>query len=459
MTALSPRTTTKLCSAVSQRVRQAHRKAARRAGIERAGTVPASVSMWLGRESWTGSVREWVSSPAFGEVRAALGKRGAISAAVLIIIAVEWAAFADHATGRNVAVTKATIAKKIGCSEKTVQRAWAVLAAGGWATEAARGHGSPVGHTAGNRPSIWHLVSPRPFAEAAADVVDSVPLPAKPGSCLESPVGIHSPSVRGGARRQDCPHENGRARRARRAAPRPLAVQRLAAGLVTPVCVRGDTGGPDARRSPLLAGLDRGGHIGAICDAISAAGIDPEAWSPKALAAALTADGQARGLYWPDRIERPGAFLAARLRALPPRPAEPVAGDDGGRAAGPEEPGGGPAWADSPPVTATPVVLSEAGQMARAEARRIAEQAARRRTTGSGGTTSPREIVVLEDVEDDMGCAVCGSAPAPRRPHLPPRRAHVCDACWAVAAQPTSAPPAASVLSVPSHSLSQQETA
>jgi hypothetical protein len=36
--------------------------------------------------------------------------------------------------------------------------------------------------------------------------------------------------------------------------------------------------------------------------------------------AALNADMRETGWSWPNRIERPGPFLAARLRRLPPRP-------------------------------------------------------------------------------------------------------------------------------------------
>src|SRR3546814_5415880 len=58
-----------------------------------------------------------------------------------------WAKFADHETGRNAAVTRARIAEKLGCAIKTVQRAWQVLGAAGFAVEAARGHGRSEEHT------------------------------------------------------------------------------------------------------------------------------------------------------------------------------------------------------------------------------------------------------------------------------------------------------------------------
>lgn len=88
------------------------------------------------------------------------------------------------------------------------------------------------------------------------------------------------------------------ARPSRRTTSRPLATQRLAAALV-------------ARTH----GLDRA-HIGTICDALTAAGIDPTVWTARAITNALNADMRARGWTWPDHITNPGAFLSSRLRRL-----------------------------------------------------------------------------------------------------------------------------------------------
>ena len=88
------------------------------------------------------------------------------------------------------------------------------------------------------------------------------------------------------------------ARPPRRTTPRPLVTQRLAAALV-------------ARTH----GLHRA-HIGTICDALTAAGIDPTVWTARAITDALNADMRARGWTWPDHITNPGAFLSSRLRRL-----------------------------------------------------------------------------------------------------------------------------------------------
>jgi hypothetical protein len=49
-------------------------------------------------------------------------------------------------------------------------------------------------------------------------------------------------------------------------------------------------------------------------------GLDLTAWTAPQILAALNADMHETGWSWPNRIERPGAFLASRLRRLPPRP-------------------------------------------------------------------------------------------------------------------------------------------
>ncbi|MEE3755236.1 hypothetical protein [Mycobacterium intracellulare] len=66
-------------------------------------------------------------------------------------------------------------------------------------------------------------------------------------------------------------------------------------------------------------GLDQG-HIGRICDALIDSGLDLVAWTAKTLLAALNADMKARGWDWPDRIDKPAAFLRSRLALLPVRP-------------------------------------------------------------------------------------------------------------------------------------------
>ncbi|MDZ7883573.1 MAG: hypothetical protein U5N53_11960 [Mycobacterium sp.] len=235
-----------------------------------------------------------------------------ISPATVVAVARLWASFADHGTGRNAAVTRARIAEELGCAIKTVQRAWQVLGMAGFAVEAARGHGSNTGHTAGNRPSVWHLISRRPERETAANPpitpgsgdgqpVENVPLPTSRRESWFSHLQKNSPSTRKRAPNKKSPSKQPQ-RQGRRCAPRPLHVQKIAAGIVA--------GGQG------LAHV----HSGHICEALTRSGLDLTAWTAPQILAALNADMRARGWSWPNQIDRPGAFLATRLRRLPVRP-------------------------------------------------------------------------------------------------------------------------------------------
>jgi hypothetical protein len=334
--------------------------------------------MWTSRQAWLEAVGEWAGSAAFDAV--CVSARVSITSATLVAIAAVMAEHADHGTGRHVAVTRATIAERVGCDVRTVTAAWRVLRVAGWAIEAQRGHGSPATPTIGRRPSVYHLTPRRPATPTPAAIpaiptpavtvaVDDFHLPPTGGDSSSRPVGTHSPSAPG-ARAATPPPPSSLVRR-RSAAPRPLAVQRLAAGLVT-----------------RCHGLGRG-HIGAICDALTTAGIDPAVWSAKAITDALNTDMRLTGWSWPDHIDRPGAFLASRLRRLTWRPDGPPK-SGGCAAARPEERPAGSAdrvgsGEHSPQLTA-----AQQARIAAARAEIRAVLAHRRPDTPSSGIhTSP----------------------------------------------------------------------
>jgi hypothetical protein len=266
--------------------------------------------MWTSREGWLSALGQWAQSPSFAAV--ARSARVSMAAATLLGIAAVMAEHADHATGRHVAITRARIADRVGCSPDTVTAAWRLLRVAGWAVEAQRGHGSPGTPAVGRRPSVYHLVPRREPRPIVHNPVHNPDLPPKAGSSSLSPVRNYSPSAH--ARPKKSPITTP-ARRRYRAEPRPLPVQRLAAQL-TARC----------------HGLDHG-HIGAICDTITAAGIDPAHWTAHHIVEALNTDMRQRGSSWPDHINNPAAFLSSRLRRLDWRPAEPPP-NDGGTAAG-----------------------------------------------------------------------------------------------------------------------------
>lgn len=272
-----------------------------RAGASAAGH---RAPMWTSRTAWLDGLRRWAQAPGFDDLCSE--QRVSIAAATLLAIATVMAEHADHATGRHVAVTRATIADKVGCDVRTVTAAWRVLRVSRWAVEAQRGHGSPTTPSVGRRPSVYHLVPRRDARPVGDQPVHDFHLPPLGGDGLLTPVGSNSPSVRVRARATDSREQKPDLPRRWRTTPRPLATQRLAAQLV-------------AR----IHGLSHG-HIGGICDAITAAGIDPNVWSARAITDTLDADMRTRGSSWPDAITNPAAFLSSRLRRLswttPPAP-------------------------------------------------------------------------------------------------------------------------------------------
>lgn len=269
------------------------------------------------------------------------------------------AQFSDSADGRHCAVTNRTAAQLAGCSERTVSTVRSILAASGFAVLAHQGCGG------GGRPhrvAVWHLIGRRPPVDRS--VVCELP-PSRRDRGLSHPAG-NKPKT---ARTRAGKIASNKAKRSRHGRPpRPLPLQRLAADLVSQT-----------------QGLANG-HIGAICDVLSAAGIDPNRITAQRIRRLLEADMRERGWSWPDEIERPAAFLAYGLNRI------------------------------SDKLTSSPSV--EVG----VSADRIDEDPAGRAVSVSrGGQWSEGQ------------CANCGSDDAPRRPWLPSRRAHVCDPCWAAA--------------------------
>ncbi|MBE5438386.1 MULTISPECIES: rep protein [Mycobacteriaceae] len=301
----------------------------RREWVQRAGACAPRAPMWTSRAGWLDGLRQWAHSPALGQLCAEA--RVSITSATLLSIAAVMAEHADHATGRHVAVTRATIADRVGCDVRTVTTAWRVLRVSKWAVEAQRGHGSTNTPSIGRRPSVYHLVPRREARPVPRPVVHDFHLPPLGGVSSFSPVGSYSPSERASAPANRICDNTRQARPWRRTA-RPLAVQRLAAGLVA-----------------ITHGLDRA-HIGAICDALTAAGIDPDVWSARAVNNKLNADMRARGATWPDHIANPGAFLHSRLRRLSWSPPPETPTKAGGSAAA------------SIDQTPQPVVLTDASR-------------------------------------------------------------------------------------------------
>jgi hypothetical protein len=184
-------------------------------------------------------------------------------------------------------------------------------------------------------------------------------------------------------------------------------VQRLAAELVCPR--RGDY--------RALRGLHRG-HIGAVCDALTTAGIDARTWSARAIIDGLDADMRERGWSWPDHIERPGAFLVSRLRRLISRQTE----DSQNPAVLGQTPTP-PAYVSEPVLALTTEQRTTINQR-KTEIRSLLAHSEPRPATPQ----QPR--VPISHPAATGSCAACGAPRAPRRRFMPAGRTHLCDPCW-----------------------------
>ncbi|MFV8233937.1 hypothetical protein [Mycolicibacterium fortuitum] len=248
--------------------------------------------MWTSRAGWLDELAVWADTEAG---RTACARK--VRAETVLRVAGVLAAHADHATGRHCAVTNAVVAQAAGCTARTVSTVRCVLREAGLAVEVRRGTGSAAAPQTVRRPSVWHLVSRREPVDSSA--VFHLP-PTRRVRRLTQ-VGKNSPSARKRAPRSKSSSKQP-PQRARRYAPRPLHVQRLAAGIVA--------------KSHGLGAV----HPGHICEALIRSGLDLDAWTARGITDALDADMRTRGWSWPNHIERPGAFLATRLRRLSVRP-------------------------------------------------------------------------------------------------------------------------------------------
>ncbi len=340
------------------------KRRSRRAYIEAVGNVGGSVPRWISRRHWVEDVSAWV----YCDGAQVLCRR--VAPVTFLAVAAVLAEFADSADGRHCAVTNRVVALRANCSERTVSTVRSILAAAGFASLAKQGSGG------GGRPhrvAVWHLVSRRQPVDNSG-VCALPPSRRDRGSSL---VGKNKPT-RNRAKRTPSQSKR-RPGASRRGTPRPLAMQRLAAELVS-----------------RMHGM-AGGHIGAICDALADAGVDPAASTARQICRHLDADMRETGWSWPNEVQRPGAFLAYRLQRI-------------------------------------------AGRLAAANQEPAGVATDRHQEELAADHLVPRSSTERHTAAEDS-CSVCGVESAVRRPWLPARRAHICDPCWTVAGreEPTMA--------------------
>jgi len=338
------------------RVLAAKYRRKRRSYIVAVGHVGPTTPRWLSRRRWLEDLAIWAER----DGAELLARR--IKLSTFMTVAAALAQFCDSADGRHCAVTAATVARIAGCSERTVSTMRSILAASGFAILAQQGCG---GAGRANRVPVWHLVSRREPVDNT--VVCDLP-PSRRDRGLP-PVTKKSPT-RPRVKKSPPKAKNRRYRSA--ADPRPLPLQRLAAAVV--------------HQTSGLAG----GHIGAICDALTAAGIDPATTTAEQICHHITEDNRKKGWVWPQEIQRPGGFLTYRLRRIADRIAP-----------------------QQRPTAVAPI--------------------RRHRNPRQDESIAPPVIVVHRPGRADGECAVCGAVDSPRRPYLPSSRASICDRCWTVA--------------------------
>lgn len=240
-------------------------------------SLPASVPVWSSAAHWLDTLAAALTTAEGEELRAA----AKVSADTLIDVAAADARAADARTGRGVTTAHDTVAKALGCSAKTVQRARSLLEALGFACTVVGGRYLTTEERA--VANAHHGGDQRRMASERALLVprslSNVHLP-RGGS-----VTSHVPSRSGLPKRADA--RAGAASRqpstrkpSRRCASRPpISVQRLAAGL--------------AQRLPWLAR----GHIGSLCRTLAALGLDDTGWSAHDVIDMLDRRNVELGLY------------------------------------------------------------------------------------------------------------------------------------------------------------------
>ncbi|SOE06043.1 hypothetical protein SAMN06295924_1256 [Rathayibacter rathayi NCPPB 2980 = VKM Ac-1601] len=287
----------------------------------------ARIPAWWGRERWLVLIEEWFCSPWGALAREVAGSM--LLDTFMRCAAVE-AATADGRSGRGVATSHVTLARRARVSPRTAERFRRLLRVGGWSrtvfpgtyltaqqqAEARRVHGGRQRRSAAVRaltlpsrirkaPSSTRLRATEPVAGP----VENGDLPLWDAVKRSPPVSeIHTTRARArsvpASREPSTPptRQNPRTSHIRHRSPRPqpapLAMQKFAAEL----CRRPD---PGQRRLPLLA---RTTHIGAVVKMLTDVGIDPNRMTPQSLVVALDQVIQSKRITVPERIENPIAW-------------------------------------------------------------------------------------------------------------------------------------------------------
>ncbi len=291
--------------------------------------LQAKTPIWSGRTQWQRQVREILNR----EEGRNLCRRHHADPERVFAVAVSMASFADQRTGRRVTASREVLAERAGVSVTVFKRARRVLVEFGLAREMVRGRflrtleqwaaEAHHGRKQVKATSVWALVSPKVVVlRSTHDRTASAPAPTRchtkaastfgealrprhPQDASRGPQSValsfstctsvkKYKTTRASARRLDSSHRRPRE-------PRPISLQKAAADLIV--------------HAPCF---DIGEHIGAVCEALRDHYVDPERWTGRDIAFALTEDTRRRGWIWPtrDSLRHPVRYLRWRLAAI-----------------------------------------------------------------------------------------------------------------------------------------------
>ncbi len=265
------------------------------------GHAPVSASVpVVSRRRWIQLVNEWISTTAGQEALA----QESVTPRRFHAAAHAMAIHAHCSTGRNIAVTNKRLARECGYSETTITTVRRILLKAGWLHKSGDGCSSRTGRF--NRPTIVHLTTPRPAETVETQPVDNS-LAAKATTAavcdlLSSSHVLEKSPVRRNLKARRRAHSDSRPPKTSHERRRWAVAYRLADDLIS------RTVGLSHARGPVTA-------------ALMFSSLDLETWSGIELKTALDVSGRHEHRWdWPTKIDRPGAFLASRLRHLQARP-------------------------------------------------------------------------------------------------------------------------------------------
>ncbi|WP_461666645.1 hypothetical protein [Gordonia sputi] len=307
--------------------------------VTESGQLLRTVPCWPSRRAWLAVVCALLADDVGNRARR---RHHRVAASTVIRTAQILAQHADSATGRHCKVSIEAIARAAGLSVEQVKNARAVLRRLGMFVDvqfgrhltgleirAARAH---HGGTQRAMASEVALTVPREHASLIPPRL-CTPSGRRKRSTAQPRRQCTPLTSCGSEKSLELAQETGNSqedqtkrtvrRRRSHPHPRPLALQRLVAGVLARARGLDDvTDALQSRAQPVPPSwrsegtYQRERHLGRICDAFVAAGIDPDVWTAAAVTRRLDLHARSHGWTWPTAIHNPSAYLRWRLTQL-----------------------------------------------------------------------------------------------------------------------------------------------